>query len=234
MAETIEGIYKVEIEALSDHDDFEALGDERYLTHFDNEARLLWAFYRPSGSHPLQVSDEDPRVAIMAFNHSRLGAYERFSRLNPVVITTPQLRHQIRNRSRMLFRALVDNDFTELVAVLEKFPLFMEQACDQMIHGRIWNETYARLDAATKFIIMAQPFWNDTLHQGVLRRLPPLERMNFDQCKEFFLRVCHQAQELHCMIRDYYAQAMVERMKDEDLHPLQRLTIEKKIQELKG
>ncbi len=45
----------------------------------------------------------------------RLGAYERLRCLNPNVIDDPDLRNHIRNRSRMLFRALVDNDFTELL-----------------------------------------------------------------------------------------------------------------------
>ncbi|WP_294893476.1 MULTISPECIES: hypothetical protein, partial [unclassified Sulfuricurvum] len=132
--------YREHIEALKDDLDFEEQGDAIYLEHSDDEARLLWAFHRPSGSHPIQVGDPNTDVAIMAFNHSRLGALERFIRLNPAVIDNHDLRRHIRNRSRMLFRALVDNDFSELLEVLRLFPVFMDQACDQMVHGRIWNE----------------------------------------------------------------------------------------------
>ncbi|MDD2950748.1 MAG: hypothetical protein PHU29_08170, partial [Sulfuricurvum sp.] len=130
--------YREHIEILKDDLDFEEQGDSIYLNHEDDEARLLWAFHRPSGSHPLQVGDRNTDVAIMAFNHSRLRAYDRFTRLNPTVIADPDLRRHIRNRSRMLFRALVDNDFTELLDVLRLFPVFIDQACDQMINGRIW------------------------------------------------------------------------------------------------
>ena len=127
--------YKDEIEALQDDGDFETKGDAKYLEHEDDEARLQWAFYRPSGSHPKQVSDKNVMVAIMAFNHSRLGSLERFDLLNPQVIEDERLRVKIRNRSRMLFRAMIDDDFNELVVVLEKYPVFMDLAYDQMING---------------------------------------------------------------------------------------------------
>ena len=63
--------YKDEIEALKDEPDFESRGDALYLYHEDDEARLEWAFYRPSGSHPEQVSDKNVMVSIMAFKIGR-------------------------------------------------------------------------------------------------------------------------------------------------------------------
>ena len=158
--------YREHIEALKDDLDFEAQGDAIYLNHTDDEARLLWAFHRPSGSHPIQLSDHNTDVAIMAFNHSRLGALERFTRLNPRVIENPDLRRHIKNRSRMLFRALVDNDFRELLDVLTLVPLFIDQACDQMIHGRIWNEYYASPLRASEFLDLASHHSSDTLCEG--------------------------------------------------------------------
>ncbi len=62
--------YREHIENLKDDLDFEEQGDAIYLHHEDDEARLLWAFHRPSGSHPVQVADRNTDVAIMAFNHS--------------------------------------------------------------------------------------------------------------------------------------------------------------------
>jgi len=103
--------YKEEIEALKDESDFEAQGDARYLDQEDDEARLEWAFFRPSGSHPKQVSDTNSRVAIRAFKHTRLGALEHFDMTNPNVVNDERLRNKIKNRSRMLFRAMIDNDF---------------------------------------------------------------------------------------------------------------------------
>jgi hypothetical protein len=156
--------YREHIELLKDDLDFEEQGDAIYLYHEDDEARLLWAFHRPSGSHPVQVADPNTDVAIMAFNHSRMGAYERFTRLNPTVIADPKLRNHIRNRSRMLFRALVDNDFTELLMTLDFAPVFLDQACDQMINGRIWNEHYASAFHVHSFLVGKKI--NDKLFEG--------------------------------------------------------------------
>jgi len=96
MEELFNLTYKDEVEAIKDEENFEALGDEKYIFHVDMEARLYWAFCRPSGSHPNQIKDPHPLVSIMAFNHSRLGALERFKILNPQVIENEELRKKIR------------------------------------------------------------------------------------------------------------------------------------------
>ena len=225
--------YKDEIEALKDEPDFEVRGDELYLYHEDDEARLEWAFYRPSGSHPEQVSDKNVMVSIMAFNHSRLGAYERFTRLHPDVIADDRLRVKVRNRSRMLFRAMVDNDFTELVQVLEFAPVFLEMACDQVINGRIWNEHYADLGAATAFLQMAQPHWNDKLAEGVRRRLQPVRKFSYDEAKSYLEKLSGMAQNLHPLLKDHYAQAYGTWLQVTQLHPLQRIALQKQIATLK-
>lgn len=99
--------------------------------------RLYWAFCRPSGSSDEQILDPHPLVSIMAFNHSRLGALKRFSLVHKEVIEKDELRTKIRNRTRMLFRDLVDNDFKELNLVLEIVPVFLDVAIDQL---KKWTE----------------------------------------------------------------------------------------------
>ncbi|MFA6629422.1 MAG: hypothetical protein WCS55_06605 [Sulfuricurvum sp.] len=225
--------YREHIETLKDDLDFEEQGDSIYLHHEDDEARLLWAFHRPSGSHPDQVGDPNTTVAIMAFNHSRLGAYDRFTRLNPDVISDPDLRRHIRNRSRMLFRALVDNDFTELLAVLEFAPVFMDQACDQMINGRIWNENYATPVRASAFLELAKEHLNDKLIEGVSRRLKPLSAHNYDEAKELLNDLAAQVQKLHQAIKRHYVDEFEQWMKREKLHPLQSIVLQKQIDVLK-
>jgi hypothetical protein len=225
--------YKEAIEELKDEPDFETRGDELYLHHEDDEARLEWAFYRPSGSHPEQVSDKNVMVSIMAFNHSRLGAWERFSRLHPDVIAEERLRVKVRNRSRMLFRAMVDNDFTELVRVLEFAPVFMEMACDQVINGRIWNEHYADLGAATAFLTMAEAHLDEKLVTGVKRRLQPVKKFSYDEAKSYLETLSSQAQNLHSIVKAHYAEAYESWVKETQLHPLQRIALQKQIDTLK-
>lgn len=225
--------YKDEIEALKDEPGFEAQGDKIYMHHTDDEARLEWAFYRPSGSHPDQVRDKNPIVAIMAFNHSRLGAYERFTIVNPDVIAKDHLRIKIRNRSRMLFRAMVDDDFKELVQVLEFAPVFLDVACDQMMNGRIWNETFADVIAATKFLEIVGDRLDDRLTQGIQRRLQPIHKFNYDDAKVYLEYLSHQAQNLHSMIKAHYVKQYIAWLESTSLHPLQRIVLQKQINHLK-
>ncbi len=225
--------YRENIEALKEELDGEQIGDETYLNHEDDEARLLWAFHRPSGSHPHQVGDPNTEVAIMAFNHSRLGALERFKRLNPQVINSPDLRRHIRNRSRMLFRALVDNDFSELLEVLRLFPVFIDQACDQMINGRIWNENFASPLRASQFLEIADEYVDEKLCEGVLRRLKPVKELTFDEAKALLSELVDQVQKLHDVIKAHYTAEFERWISREKLHPLQAIVLQKQITHLK-
>jgi len=225
--------YKEQIEALREESDFEAQGDALFMHHEDDEARLEWAFYRPSGSHPDQVSDPDPMVSIMAFNHSRLGALERFRRLHVRVIEEDMLRVKIRNRSRMLFRAMVDDDFTELMEVLRLAPVFLDQACDQMINGRIWNDTYADVEAASAFVALVEPQLDERLKKGIIRRLRPVESMSFDDAKAFLADLQNRVRNLHVFVKEHYASRYEAWLEHSALHPLQRIALQKQINTLK-
>lgn len=225
--------YKDEIEALNNGSDFEKKGDEKYLNHEDDEARLEWAFYRPSGSHPNQVSDRNVYVSIMAFNHSRLSALDRYNILNPEVISNDTLRNKIRNRSRMLFRAMIDDDFNELVLVLSKYPVFFDLAYDQMINGRIWNEIYADPIAASKFLHIADKRVDSRLLKGLQKRLQPLKNFNIEESKAYLDRLCSQVQELHIDIRVHYVKEFRLWIENITLHPLQKIIWHKQINILK-
>jgi len=225
--------YKEEIEKLKEESNFEELGDQLYLEHKDVEARLEWAFFRPSGSHPKQVNDPDPIVSIMAFNHSRLGAYERFSLLHKDVVSEDRLRVKIRNRSRMLFRAMVDGDFLELVKVLEEYPLFFDLAYDQMINGRIWNEIYADPVAASKFLEIANERIDGNLLKGLERRLQPLQNFTIEQCKSYLDLLTQQVQKLHTHIKSYFVNSYESCIGEKNLHPLQKVLWQKSIDILK-
>ncbi|MCH9812914.1 MAG: hypothetical protein K0U47_03110 [Epsilonproteobacteria bacterium] len=221
--------YKEEIEKLSEETDFEKLGDARYMFHDDVAARLEWAFYRPSGSHPDQVSDPDEMVSIMAFNHSRLAPMKRYTRLHPNVIKEERLRVKIRSRSRMLFRAMVDDDFTELIEVLTFAPVFLPQAIDQMINGRIWNETYANLQAATTFITMVASDFDENLQAGIKRRLQPIKNFTFEEAKAFLITLTANTHTLHPFILAHFHHAYEQWLKRQTLHPLQRIALQKEI-----
>ena len=227
--------YKEEIEALQEREEgnFEAKGDALYIHHEDDAARFEWAFYRPSGSHPDQVRDKNVMVSIMAFNHSRLGALERFTLVNKEVVNNDKLRVKIRNRSRMLFRAMVDDDFKELVAVLELYPVFLELACDQVVNGRIWNENFADPVAASKFLAIVGEGADARLLKGVARRLQPVKNLGVDEAKAYLQQLTDQVQNLHLYVKAHFVKAFEKWMERTRLHPLQKIVWQKQINELK-
>lgn len=232
MATSFTLTYKEQIEELKEYKDFEARGDELYMHHEDDEARLEWAFYRPSGSHPDQVSDKNAIVSIMAFNHSRLGALERFKRLHEDVKNKDNLRIKVRNRSRMLFRAMVDDDFKELVEVLQLYPVFLDLAYDQVINGRIWNDTFADPHAASVFLNMFDEV-DKNLVKGIHRRLQPVKNFGVDGANEYLGLLTDQAQNLHNVVKEYFVKEYEKWIKKTSLHPLQVIIWQKKIDILK-
>ncbi len=228
MEELFNLTYKEEVEALKDEENFEALGDKKYINHKDMEARLYWAFCRPSGSHPDQIKDPHPLVSIMAFNHSRLGALERFKILNPQVIENEELRKKIRNRTRMLFRDLVDNDFTELNQVLDIVPVFIDVAVDQLIHGRKWNdEIYAVEAEATKFLNKAQNFINEELLEALFLKLQNFDEFETSEMKSFLETIISQKEQIDKIILEYYKEKTFEYTQMSNLHILQKKGLEK-------
>jgi transcription termination factor NusB len=219
--------YKDEVELLKDEDDFEALGDEKYLNHPDMEARLYWAFCRPNGSCEEQIADVEPLVSIMAFNHSKLPALRRFQLLNDDVIKKDNLRVKIRNRTRMLFRAMVDNDFTELNQVLDIVPVFLPVAIDQLKTGRKWNDIKADEIEATKFIKRSSEFIDNEYKESLFLKLQDFEEYDESELKEFLQKIEEKKDKIDSLILEYYNQKVKVWIKHSDIHILQKKVIEK-------
>ena len=227
MEELFNLTYKDEVELLKDEDDFEALGDEKYLKHEDMEARLYWAFCRPNGSCEEQISDVEPLVSIMAFNHSKLPALKRFQIINKQVIEKENLRVKIRNRTRMLFRSMVDNDFTELNQVLDLAPVFLPVAIDQLKTGRKWNDIKADEIEATKFINRSSEFIDNEYKEALYFKLQDFEEYDEGELKEFLQEIEEKKDQIDSLILEYYNQKAKVWIKHSNIHILQKKVIEK-------
>lgn len=224
--------YQEEVEKLKDEKNFEALGDAKYTYHEDMEARLYWAFCRPSGSSDEQILDPHPLVSIMAFNHSRLGALKRFSLVHKEVIEKDELRTKIRNRTRMLFRDLVDNDFKELNLVLEIVPVFLDVAIDQLKNGRKWNDIVADDLEASIFLNKVGEIIDEFFDEAFFAKLTNFEEFEVNQLKDFLTKKYTQKEQLHPKILDFYKLQAKEWLGDSGLHLLQKKAIENLINKL--
>lgn len=225
--------YRDEVEALKDEADFEALGDERYLNHEDMEARLYWAFCRPSGSCATQLQDPDPTVSIMAFNHSRLPPFERFSLVHPEVLRSAALRVRISKRSRMLFRSLVDDDFSELNRVLDLVPEFCDLAIDQLKNGRRWNEELAADDIeATRFLQRANADEDAAFLTALFAKLNQIEPMQAGELKDFLNEKLSQKDHIDPRILEHYRSQARAWLDDSQIHILQKKSLEALVKKL--
>ena len=232
MEELFNLTYKEEVEELKEEDDFEALGDEKYLNHPDMEARLYWAFCRPNGSCEAQIQDVEPLVSIMAFNHSKLNAFRRFSLLHKEVIENSNLRVKIKNRTRMLFRSLIDDDFKELNKVLEIVPVFLDVAVDQLKNGRKWNDIFADEIEATIFIQRAREFIDDGFKEALFYKLKDVSEISQDELKEHLEYLIEKKEQIDILILEYYTKEVQKWSDKSSLHLLQKMAIKKLVNEL--
>ena len=230
MEELLSLNYKEEVEALKDEPDYEALGDAKYINHPDMEARLYWAFCRPSGSSSAQIQDSHPLVSIMAFNHSRLDALQRFQLLHKDVIKNENLRIKITKRSRMLFRDLIDKDFYELNLVLQIVPVFLDLAVNQLIYGRKWNDIVANEIEATKFLNRIKEdnpsFLTDEFLDGLYEKLQNFEEFDAKEFQSFLERIELEKNLIDTIILEYYKEKGYEYLQDANLHILQKKRLE--------
>ncbi|ADG91936.1 hypothetical protein Arnit_0270 [Arcobacter nitrofigilis DSM 7299] len=227
MEELFNLTYKEEVELLKDEADFESLGDEKYLNHEDMEARLYWAFCRPNGSREEQIADKHPIVSIMAFNHSKLPALKRFQLLHKDVIEKDNLRGKIRNRARMLFRSLVDDDFIELNKVLDLVPVYLPVAIDQLKNGRKWNDMLASEIEATKFLQKSKEFIDEELLSALYIKLANFEELDSSEIKELLENTIKIKNDVDNNILNYYKEQTYLWTKNSDLHILQKKGLEK-------
>lgn len=232
MDELINLKYQEEVEKLKEDSNFEALGDAKYTYHEDMEARLYWAFCRPSGSSDAQILDSHPLVSIMAFNHSRLEALKRFQLLHKDVIVKGELRTKIRNRTRMLFRDLVDNDFRELNLVLKIVPVFLDVAIDQLIYGRKWNEIVADDIEASLFLDRVGEKANKLFYEAFFAKLTNFEEFEIGELKEFLIEKLAQKEHLHSEILAHYKMQGALWLENSNSHILQKKVIEGLINKL--
>ncbi len=227
MEKLSDSLFKQRIEDLKESKDYEQEGDRLFLNHPKKEARLLWAFYRPSGSHPSQIEDKDLEVSAMAFNHSRLTPLKRIQKLPRDLLTKEHI-IKINNRMRMLFRSLVDSDFKELVAVLREFPSLSSYAIHQVIYGRRILEVDADVEALSQFLEIVG-LDNPQVIEAVFERVVDFEQIKIQDLKEFLHLLKHK--KIHPVLLEYIRQKLDEFSDKHSLHTLQRKRLQTLLKE---
>lgn len=233
MEESFDQKYSKMIDAIRDFDDFEARGDEIFLKHEDPMARLIWAFHRPTGAAMEQIRDPDPLVSAMGFNRARNSALERYRMVHPDVLSVPSLRARIQSKSRMLFRAMADENFDELVQVLKEFPDYLPLALNQIVNGRRWKENHADMIHASHFLEISLEQMDEKTLTAFKDRL---EQIEADWEEERVLELIEQVKEknsqLHPVVREHFFEQIRSWAEKNNLHPLKKILLENKLKEI--
>jgi hypothetical protein len=110
----------------------------------------------------------------------------------------------------------------------------MDLAYDQVINGRIWNESYADPVYASAFLRLSEAVHDERLFEGVRRRLQRVKGMSTDQAKQLLDELTGQVQNLHSFVCNHFVDVFEAWMEATQLHPLQRIVWQKQIKILKG
>jgi hypothetical protein len=127
----------------------------------------------------------------------------------------------------MLFRSLVDDDFTELNKVLDLVPVFLPVAIDQLKTGRKWNDIIVCEIEATKFIHKAKEFIDKEFIEALYIKLPIFEELDSTELKELLENSIKIKESIDELILNYYKEQTLIWTKNSDLHILQKKGLEK-------
>lgn len=133
----------------------------------------------------------------------------------------------------MLFRDLVDNDFTELNAVLELVPMFLPMAIDQLINGRKWNDIVANEIEATKFISRIETL-DEPTKKALYKKLQDFEELSDSEFKKYLEELVSKKDSIDKIILDYYHEKAFNYIENCDAHILQKKVLEKIAKNLKA
>lgn len=132
-----------------------------------------------------------------------------------------------------LFHVLIDQDLTDLVNVLEHYPKYISWVCEHFRYAYSYSENEADIYAASKLLKLGEPYFSKQFVRNVVRKLPKLEDMTYDEIAKFTSLVGEQHSVWHPIIVNHYHSALIEKIDGLHLHPLQNIVLKKPIAGIK-
>jgi len=131
-------------------------------------------------------------------------------------------------RVMTLFQVLMDRDLTELVAVLELYPEYVELVCEHFRYAYSYNEQTARTEAASRLLFITQASHSKQFVRNLLRKLTKMSEMELGELDRFVAGLKGEAETLHPIILDFYYHELAKRLDELGIHKLQRAVMLKK------
>lgn len=128
-----------------------------------------------------------------------------------------------------LLFALMDQDLTELVKVLERFPAYIPLACEHFRYSYSYNEIEADVFAASRLMELCEPYATNQFVRNVLAKLKKIEDYDSSQMKAFVDFLFDNKERLHGIVAAHYAKKIEQWITSNNIHPLQKAALTKKI-----
>jgi hypothetical protein len=132
-----------------------------------------------------------------------------------------------------LFQVLIDQDLSDLVKVLEHYPRYVEWVCEHFRYAYSYSENAADIDAASKLLFMGEAYFSKQFVRNVVRKLPRLDEMGIEELGRFAVLIGECRHSWHPIVTNHYHDLFTERLARLDLHPLQRIALNRPIAGLK-
>ena len=130
-------------------------------------------------------------------------------------------------RVMTLFQVLMDRDLTELVAVLELYPEYIELICEHFRYAYSYNEQTADTQAASRLLFITEHAHSKQFVRNLLRKLTKMSEMDMKGLDRYVQKL-KEAEGLHPIILDFYYKELEYRLEELGIHKLQRAVLLKK------
>ncbi|MBU1642961.1 hypothetical protein KKE54_06330 [bacterium] len=132
-----------------------------------------------------------------------------------------------------LFQVLIDQDLSDLVRVLEHYPRYVEWVCEHFRYAYSYSENAADIDAASQLLFMGEAYFSKQFVRNVVRKLPKLDDMDIEALGRFGVLIGECRHSWHPIVTNHYHDLFTEGLARLDLHPLQRIALNRPIAGLK-
>jgi hypothetical protein len=132
-----------------------------------------------------------------------------------------------------LFQVLIDQDLSDLVRVLEHYPRYIEWVCEHFRYAYSYSENAADIDAASQLLFMGEAYFSKQFVRNVVRKLPRLDDMDIEALGRFAVLIGECRHSWHPIVTNHYQDLFAERLSRLELHPLQRIALNRPIAGLK-
>lgn len=163
------------------------------------------------------------------------GSIEHYRRILDNDCFQPSETHwrMVSKNTITLFQVLIDQDLTDLVDVLEHYPRYTHWVCEHFRYAYSYSENSAEINAASRLLYLGEPYFSKQFVRNLVRKLPKLESCSLEEMHSFVLQFQEQQQAWHPIILNHYFEMINEYTRSHNLHPLQRISLTKGLQEFK-